>query len=672
MEAVEAAAAIAAEAAESVGTRSRAADFPTAGVSVQRTSAEVRSRKPSAAMSLTTQSPRGPRFALPQYPSRTRSIPEIRNTTTTGGATRRPSQVPSVPAQLLDLTQTRTLSWATIFYAGAHAKRRSAQKRSVRPVEPQQPERPRGSGGLMPILRPISAALVAFLLGWASFTAAAAESSDDSPTPKDFEDAIAALDKIDPNAPAALAARLEYADVLAGSAGDDCRQRLDEAQSILDGVDARPAFVVAFPGGRARVENTEYRVHLALASCGGNPPNRDSELREAIGAAQRAVELYRDALDYQSAAISQFNAANTHRLLGDDELSIAALEIAIDMDREYGFRQDAEDNSRLLRRWRSGDGADAESAAGGMQDFPPRSVALKFGWTPCDADAEIHLDFSRAAADKVDRASGTATVKSHIRKNHRPWLESYEPITTVNDADVKSSGAADLSLLAVLFMRGLRQHPDIVVSHNGDLLEVEDSRKVARQLSAATRALIRDRAPAGEIAARLSMRAGDEVNVAFAPDTIEAKAEEDYSLATGAWIGATLDQGVWYRMSAALIMPGIDNVLLPNDMEFAYTRNVRCTADSAAPACVEIVLHATPQEKPLGQWLEQLALTLQLPRGRSVHYWSTSYLRIVTDPNTLMTYATDARRYWYVSAGSADPNGATTASETIVSTFVYH
>jgi hypothetical protein len=522
------------------------------------------------------------------------------------------------------------------------------------------------------MLRRIAFALVVLLLGAVSFTATAAESSDESPTPKDFEDAIAALDKIDPNAPAALAARLEYADVLAVSAGDDCRQRLDRAQSILDGVGANPAFVVAFPGGRAREENIEYRIHLARASCGGNPPTRDSELREALAAAQRAVELYRDALDYRSATISQFNAASTHRLLGDDDLSIAALEIALDMDREYGFRRDAEDNNQLLRRWKSGDGAAADSAAGGLQDFPRRSVALKFGWTPCDADVEVHLDFSRAAADKVSHASGTASLRGHFRKNHRPWLASYEPIAAVNDADVKANGAADLSLLAVLFTRALRQHPDIIVSHTGELLEVEDSRKSARQLAAATRALIRNRAPAGEIAARLSMRSGDEINAAFAPDTIEAKAEEDYSLATGAWIGATLDQGVWYKMSAALILPGIDNALMPNDLEFAYTRNVPCTAGAAALSCVEIVLHATPQEEPLGQWLEQLTLNLHLPRAQTVHYWSTSYLRIVTDANTLMTYATDARRYWYASAGSADPNPAVTASESIVTTFVCH
>lgn len=524
----------------------------------------------------------------------------------------------------------------------------------------------------MRAFHPIPAALVAFLLGSASLTATAAQPSDETPTPKDFEDAIAALDKTDPNAPAALAARLEYADDLAGSAGDDCRQRLDKAQSILDGVGANPAFVVALPGGRAREENTEYRIHLARASCGGNPPSRDAELRDALAAAQRAVELYRDALDYRSAAISQFNAASIHRLLGDTDLSAASLEIAIEMDREYGFRRDAEDNGQLLARWKADDGAAPDSAAGGMQDFPHRSVTMKFGWTPCDADIEIQLDFSRAAAGKVNRASGTASLKSRFRKTHRPWLESYEPAIAVNDADVKPNGAADLSLLAVLFTRAFRQHPDIIVSHNGELLQVADSRKAAGLLAEATRALIRDRAAAGESAALLSSHADSDIGVAFAPGTIEAKAAEDYNLATGAWIGATLDQGVWYRMTAALILPGADDVLLPNDIEFAYTRNVPCTADSAAPSCVELVLHATPQEEPLDNLLEQMTHNLQLPRGRALRYWATSYLRIVTDPNTLMTHASDARRYWYSSVGGTDPNSEVTASERVLTTLTYH
>jgi hypothetical protein len=107
MEAVEAAAAMA---AESVATRCREVDFRTAGVSDRRTSVEARSRKQSATMPLTTRSARELRFAPPQYPGWTRSIPAIRNTTTTGGAIRRHLRVPSVPAQLLDLTEMKTLS----------------------------------------------------------------------------------------------------------------------------------------------------------------------------------------------------------------------------------------------------------------------------------------------------------------------------------------------------------------------------------------------------------------------------------------------------------------------------------------------------------------------------------------------------------------------------------
>ncbi len=234
-------------------------------------------------------------------------------------------------------------------------------------------------------LRPISAALAAFLWDRRRSQRRLLNLRTKRRVPRDFEDAIAALDKTDPNARSRRTCSPfpEYADALAGSAGNDCRQRLDKAQSILDGVGANPAFVVALPGGRAREENTEYRIHLARASLRRQPPSRDSELREALGAAQRAVELYRDALDYQSAAISQFNAASTHRLLGDGDLSIASLEIAIDMDREYGFRQDAEDNNQLLMRWKAGDGAAADSAAGRMRIGFSTAIRVTEGWVGC-------------------------------------------------------------------------------------------------------------------------------------------------------------------------------------------------------------------------------------------------------------------------------------------------
>jgi tetratricopeptide (TPR) repeat protein len=476
-------------------------------------------------------------------------------------------------------------------------------------------------------------------------------------------DAIAALDKIDPHAPAALASRLEYADFLAGSTSADCQQRLANAQLLLAMIAANPALEVTLPSGRARVANIEYRIHLARASCGSSPPDREAELREALAAAQRAVGLYRDALDYLSMAIAQFDVGVTYRMLGDDSAAIASLATAIDMDREYGFRQDAEDNYQLLMRW--------NPAAGVMQDFQSRSAALKFGWIANDADIEIQMDYTRAAADKINRAVGTALVKRHFRERHGDWVASYEPNMTANDADVRPNGAADLDKLAIIFTRALRQHPDIEVNDRGDLQEVVDSGKVARRLSAATQALIRERAPAAEIAARSSRRAAYEIDIAFGPQVIEATTAQDYSLETGAWIGATLEQGVWYNMSAALTMPGIEQILLPHDMEFAYTHNVPCTAGSTIQSCVELVIHATPQEDALKEFLKAIARPLHLRHGQTVHYWSTAYLRVVTDPNTLMTYASESRRYWYLSI-DADPHGAENVSQRIVSTFAYH
>jgi hypothetical protein len=179
-------------------------------------------------------------------------------------------------------------------------------------------------------------------------------------------------------------------------------------------------------------------------------------------------------------------------------------------------------------------------------------------------------------------------------------------------------------------------------------------------------------ASAGGTLARLSRHSAFATGVAFSPELVETKAAEDYSLETGAWIGATLEQGVWYRMSAELCAPGIEQVLLLHDLEFAYTHDVPCTAGSISRVCVELVIHATPQEDVLKEFIDMLTHHLTLRRGQTARYWSTTYLRIVVDPNTLETYASEARRYWYLSTGEAEPKDLENVSEKIVSTFAYH
>ncbi len=176
----------------------------------------------------------------------------------------------------------------------------------------------------------------------------AAHAADDA-SPRTVEDAIAAIEKVDPGSPEALNDRLEYAQYLVGATDVDCHQRLDGARSQLDTVARNPAVDVVLPIGRARLTDIQYQVHLARASCGAEPSVRETELRAALVDARRASEFYRNALDYQSMAVLQFDVGVTQRMLGDDAAAVASLEAAIAMDRDYGFRLDAADTRSCWR-----------------------------------------------------------------------------------------------------------------------------------------------------------------------------------------------------------------------------------------------------------------------------------------------------------------------------------
>ncbi len=107
-----------------------------------------------------------------------------------------------------------------------------------------------------------------------------------------------------------------------------------------------------FPEGWARAADDRYRIHQARADCTASPDVRASKLRAAAEAARAAVRLYRDEFDYRSMVILQFNVAASERALGEDAIAVDALVAAIQMDLEYGFRDDAEENYRQLLAWK--------------------------------------------------------------------------------------------------------------------------------------------------------------------------------------------------------------------------------------------------------------------------------------------------------------------------------
>ncbi|HEY2104396.1 MAG TPA: hypothetical protein VGH29_01345, partial [Candidatus Binataceae bacterium] len=481
----------------------------------------------------------------------------------------------------------------------------------------------------------------------------------------DFEATIARLEARDPESPESLNARLEYADFLSGSDGGDCGKRLDTAEAQLDAISVRPALGVVLALGPAKLQSAEYKIHAARADC--DPGRRQDELKDALEAARDSAGLYRDALEYQSAAIMQFNAAATEHDLGDVPAAIHALEAAIAMDRDYGFRGDAEDNIRLLQHWRGEDESDARIAEL-MKDFPARSAEFKFHWSSTDADVAVAATDTSLVHGKIIRSQATIGLKRQIRPAHTGWTVSSEPGNSHYEVGAWPADTKKLEWTMLYFLTSaLLLTPSIQVSSNGDFNSVPNSKAFGANL-------------ADEVSARISAEIGGSasensrgLSAAFSPDFIESSAAQDYGIRTATWIGAKLDQGRWYQMSAPLYLPSLalGHYIVRHNVSFAFTRELPCGAGSDR-RCVEIAVHATPDADDLKQVIAEVAHDLKLPPSQLLHYWSQTDLRLVIDPETLLTYVCDIKQSWYGALSGPGEGDPIIESVRTVSTSTYH
>jgi tetratricopeptide (TPR) repeat protein len=516
-----------------------------------------------------------------------------------------------------------------------------------------------------------------------------APSSTSVPAPEpvkaaDFEAAIVRFQQEDPQSPQMLNARLDYADFLSDAAEPDCGQKLTAAQSQLDMVAARPAIDVLLPPAPARIADGEYRIHLARATCGNQTPST-SELQQALEAAQQAVGLYRDAFDYQSAAIMQFNIAAAYQQLNDADNALTALETAVAMDRDYGFRKDAEDNTRLLLQWKNRKADDSDVAAA-MKDFPARSANFKFNWHDSDADVALNVDETSLIQGKVIHSHGATQLTRRVRAAGGNWAVSNERGTATYDpgdwpADAKVSEWSMLYFIAT----GLLQTPGIEITRNGDFKDVPDAEgfgtDLARQISTQISIQV---SKSGDVPLEAAIKLN--VSPAFSPEGatvvrnlnpalsagfIESRAAQDYGLQTATWIGAKLEQGVWHQMQTPLFLPGLGLGLYvaQHDISFAFTRQVPCTADAPDHLCAEIVVHAIPDQDDLRHAFDDAESDLKLSVRQSMYYWPRIDLRLVIDPDTLMLYASDMRQSWYDRVGKSEP---VIEQVKTISTVTYH
>lgn len=497
-----------------------------------------------------------------------------------------------------------------------------------------------------------------------------AQQADEKTIAKQFAAAIDKFNALDPQSPDTLNTRLAYANFLT-KLGGDCRAHLDEAQKQLDVAKDNRALALLH-AALAHLADAEYQLHSARASCGAGAAARDQELHAALEAAQRAVDLFRDAFDAASMVTMQFNVGIAYHELGDSAAALAALQTTLDLDREYGFADDAEENYRLLLQW-SNQQAGPEQIAALMKDFPERAATLSFGWRESDASLTWQTDVSqRAGADFVHYQT-SRNAQRQVRHGLASWVVSYRLEDPHAEFGELPAGEPLASAFANSLAQLLAHFRDFRVSRKGDFdwsnggLRFEsrvraDAKFLARHLSSLTAES--NRSQSTLLARRLRTAVSDTLS----PDASEARTAEDYNLETGTWIGATLEQGVWYDMTAALFVPIAPQVFLSHEIQFTYSRAVPCVPDSAEVSCIEIVLRAVPDPAVLKADLDALARAAHLEHGKAPRLWSITVMRLVLDPATLWTYSRETRWHAYWSNGIAGPEQSLIESEKTVIT----
>jgi tetratricopeptide (TPR) repeat protein len=243
-----------------------------------------------------------------------------------------------------------------------------------------------------------------------------------------FADAIDSSNAQDPQSPDTLNARLGFAEFLAKSEAGDCRMRLENAQNQLDIARASQAGIV-LPLALAREAAVDYQIHVGRASCNSSAVLRNQELQAAVESARHAVDLYRDEFDAVSMVTMQFNVGVTYHELGEDSAAVAALQTAMEMDREYGFHDDANENYRTLLQW-NGRPADPDETAALMKDLPQRSTTLSFGWFDSKADLTLTLEYEQLSEGGILNMHGVKAAERRVQRRANGWTVSFEPRET--------------------------------------------------------------------------------------------------------------------------------------------------------------------------------------------------------------------------------------------------
>ena len=266
----------------------------------------------------------------------------------------------------------------------------------------------------------------------------------------------------------------------------------------------------------------------------------------------------------------------------------------------------------------------------------------------------LTLEYEQLSEGGMLKMHGTKAAERRVRRLRNGWTVAFEPRGThyeinewPNDESLVRGIVASLTRLALQFH-------DFNVGRTGDFSQSAAADKfgsaIRSDVKAVTEFLAQNNASA-PLTQQIRKEAGQYGNSHYG-DSVEALVAETYNMETGTWIGASLEQGVWYEMNVPLSLPLAPELFVTHQIEFAFTRQVPCTADSKDEACAEIVLRATPDPEELSIRLVNLSQMMRLSQGTlrdevALQLSSATYMRLVTEPKTLQLFESDLRRYAY-------------------------
>jgi len=482
---------------------------------------------------------------------------------------------------------------------------------------------------------------------------------------KTLEANIERLGKLDTKHPDYIAAQLDYAQLLSrNTSGEDCATRLPAADAHFKVANDSIVTPLVLKGARGRVPVVGYYLEMARSRCAADA-QKTTALNAALKYARDAVDGYRTLFMYEPMAIMQFNVAQTLHDLGDDAGAVKELQAALDIDRTFAFKADAEENFRTLNEWQKKTITDADVSAFSAA-FAPRSVTLKFGWTPAKVEATTAFDNATFEGGAVRHTKFSMPMTGTIRADKDDLV--YEVKAGEPKIDTTNVGSDTEKKLVDLMARVLGKLPSGVVSKAGEFREVRDLDAFAKQMNdeidAAVKAAVPEKDPRYPA---VKAAIDQELRPYATAENLLGKMQQGYSLETGIWSGATMEQNAWVTLPLTLSMNGTPQGFIEHAVEAAFTRRLPCGAGQPADGCVELVLEAVPTQKAVTDVTQKL----QDANQGKLDYAAATRMRLVVNPDTLVPYENETLRYTYLALANKGQRVLKISTERAVSVYKY-